>query len=162
MSLIKLSSHKRQLEPGYGWQEFLVCAIRTITKKDIDTLFDGVTWKMKQAHNEWCDLVKEFRNRRANVLGMTVDEISAQLAEEPNDNKVLEKAIWEAKKCECVWAVWATILGPVPENYIIPEPLPLFNFWPKELRTFKGAVPEIFDASILSDIEQGNLQSNVV
>ena len=147
MSLIKLSSHKRQLEPGYGWQEFLVCAIRTITKKDIDTLFDGVTWKMK---------------RRANVLGMTVDEISAQLAEEPNDNKVLEKAIWEAKKCECVWAVWATILGPVPENYIKPEPLPLFNFWPKELRTFKGAVPEIFDASILSDIEQGNLQSNVV
>tara|TARA_Y100000996_G_scaffold377117_1_gene328943 strand:+ start:902 stop:1387 length:486 start_codon:yes stop_codon:yes gene_type:complete len=153
ISIERADNARRRLLPGYTWQEYAVAALKVVDETSFQTEYGSNKRNMESAMYKWEDAVKLFINTRCNKLGLWIGSIEAQLVEEPNESKSMELILWESRKAQFVWSIWAKVFGPVPEQAWSGTPMPLFKFWPREMN-MRGAVPEIVDASTLSFNEQ--------
>jgi len=78
------------------------------------------------------------------------------IIEEPNEDKTIEKLIWDQRNSVYVFSCWAHILGPVPSEVVTDTILPVLGFWPNEAIPH-GAVAEIYDATVLSPKEKQSI-----
>tara|TARA_Y100000310_G_scaffold336604_1_gene421614 strand:- start:714 stop:1214 length:501 start_codon:yes stop_codon:yes gene_type:complete len=150
---------RRGLSRGYKWQEYRIATVRFIPKDVFSSIFGSSMKTCSEAMDKWELSVASYINRRSDKLGLHIHAISAQLVEEPNESKVVESALWHIKKPVCVWSVWANLEGPVLEFKWSERFIPLFNFWPRDLVNPISAMPEIVDATKLSQYEQGHIIS---
>ena len=90
---------------------------------------------------------------RTDFLGLELRRVFTQLIEEPDDDKAIGIMLWNQRDTAFVWSTWAYIDGPVPSALKQEGLLPLIGFWPND--KMNGRVAEIFDATQLTAIEQG-------
>ena len=152
MARIVMPSESRKLSRGYGWQQYVAMTVRFVNETDFSTNWKSFA-EMEAARAIWIDKISAFIYNRSKKLGLIVDKVTQQLIEEPNESKLLEVTMWEGANIKFVWSLWCDVRGPVPENLIKPNALPLVGFWPREVN-YRGNVPEILDAEQLSALEQ--------
>lgn len=151
--MIKIAPDKRKLSPGYSWQKYAVKAIRFVTKEDADLKYDSKSGGITAGYNLWHADVTGFIRQRCGELGLEIEKILAQLIEEPNEDKSIEKLLWDQRQAVYIFSCWAHILGPVPSEIVQDTILPVLGFWPHESIPH-GAVAEIYDATVLTKHEQ--------
>ena len=147
----KADNALRDLKPGWDWQTFRVYAIRTCSEEEFTKIFGSKKKPMEEAQGKWEQAIVGYINRRAPQLGLNVYGIHAQLLEQPNEASLLEMALWEEKGLKFVWSIWAYLRGPLEQSAVSPEPKPLFMFWPQDAFKWKKGIPEIMDATKLSN-----------
>tara|TARA_R100000008_G_scaffold81316_1_gene64412 strand:- start:472 stop:957 length:486 start_codon:yes stop_codon:yes gene_type:complete len=144
---------RRALAPGYEWQEYAVAALKVVNKTTFQSTYGNMRHNMEHDMYRWEDAVNAYVNERSSQLGMWIGSMYAQLVEEPNESKFMEKLLWESRDAAFVWSVWTKLFGPVPAEAWTEAPMPLFRFWPREV-SMNGNIPEIVDAAVLSFKEQ--------
>ena len=150
----KADNDRRTLARGYTWQDYIVSAVKRIRKQDFITLYNGKTADLKSAYDEWEQTVHRFIVGRSRQLGLWVGGAVGQLVEEPNESKLLEVYIWENGDTHCVFSIHGIVRGPVKQEEHVEKPMPLFGFWPWDIKKI-GDIPEVIDAAKLTAREQG-------
>jgi len=151
--MLKIIPNKRKLSPGFSWQRYAVKAIRFVTQDDVDLKYEGSVSGVNSGYNDWYTRVTDYIRQRCGELGLEIYEVTAQLIEEPNEDKSIEKLLWDQRKAVYIFSCWAYINGPIPSDVVQDTILPILGFWPNESIPH-GAVAEIYDATVLSQHEQ--------
>jgi hypothetical protein len=159
--MIVSKKKKRKLQSGFTWQSYGIKAIKIITKTDMDTRWDGLSWKMREEFAIWRNHITDFIVQRTDDLGLHLERAIAQLIEEPNEHKSIEVLIWDQRGAVYIWSCWAYIDGPVPGEAKQDTTIPLLGFWPNDT-IHHGAVAEIFDAQSLSAVESSSEPEKIV
>ena len=100
---------RRGLARGYIWQEYRIATVRFISSEVFSSEFNTSMKECTAAMDAWELAVASYINRRAEKLGLHIQNISAQLVEEPNESKVVEATLWNIKQPICVWSIWGNL-----------------------------------------------------
>lgn len=135
---VRVAPNRRSLQPGWGWQTFVVCTLNMVSRAEFSKIYDGNKEKMLADYDHWVQTIAAYIVRRTEALGYYTQDIVDQLHDDPNINNPMEAAAWTSGDLAYVWSIWSHLWGPMRQEAITPRPMPMFGFWPRDLKMAQG------------------------